>query len=80
VFHWCLLALTKGGGVTHVKRGNKSFERAEQFKYWRTNFTKQNVIIEEIKDQTEDEQCLLLFCVESFLIVVFPCMLIITQL
>jgi ribosomal protein L32E len=43
-----LIGIDKSG-ITHVKRGNKSFERAEQFKYWRTAFTKQNVIREEIK-------------------------------
>jgi hypothetical protein len=57
-----VMSRNQNAGQNHnIKLDNKSFERAEQFKYLETTLTNRNSIQEEIKEQIEVGECLLLF-------------------
>jgi len=64
---YMVMSREQDAGRSHnIKTDNISFVRVEEFKYLGTTLTIQNSILEEIKEEIEDRECLLSFGSESF--------------
>jgi hypothetical protein len=64
---YMVISVDQNAGRSHnINTDNSSFERVEVFKYLGTTLTDHDSIQEEIKEQTEDWECLLSFAAESF--------------